>query len=354
MRKIIHIDMDAFFASIEQRDFPQYRGKPLIVGGKPDSRGVVAAASYEARKYGIHSAMPSHQAYKRCPHAIFVPPRFTAYRAVSTQIRQIMLAITPLVEPLSLDEAYLDVSQVSLFQGSATLIANHLRQQIDQTTHLTASAGVSYNKMLAKIASDINKPNGIAVITPEQSAEFIASLPIERFHGIGKATTKHMHQLGIYTGADLRQADRTLLQHHFGKLGNFYHDIAHGNDARPIRPNRQHKSIGSETTFQQDLHHLTQIQQALFEQNHHAFKELKKKSLHAHTITIKIKYANFTQCTRSQTLHTPFHHEKDAHYWISQLLKNIDLNNPVRLVGVTYSKLNPDNSAQPEKQMTLF
>lgn len=353
MRKIIHIDMDAFFASIEQRDFPQYRGKPLIVGGKPNSRGVVAAASYEARKYGIHSAMPSHQAHKRCPHAIFVPTRFTAYKTASEQIRQLMLAITPWVEPLSLDEAYLDVTNVSLFHGSATLIANHLRQHIYQTTGLTASAGVSYNKMLAKIASDINKPNGIAVITPEQSADFIASLPIERFHGIGKATAKRMHQLGIYSGVDLRQADRTLLQHHFGKLGDFYHNIAHGNDSRPVRPNRQHKSIGSETTFQQDLHNFTQIQHALFEQNSQAFNELKKKSLRAYTITIKIKYQNFTQFTRSQTLNTPFLHEKDAHYWIIKLLRNIELNQPVRLVGVTYSRLDA-HCAQPEKQMVLF
>lgn len=345
--------MDAFFAAIEQRDNPKYRNKPLIVGGKPGSRGVVAAASYEVRKYGVHSAMPATQAYKLCPQAIFVPPRFEVYKAVSQQIRAIMLALTPLVEPLSLDEAYLDVTNVSAYKGSATLMAKALLQRITKETRLSASAGVSYNKMLAKIASDLNKPNGIAVITPEQAADFIASLPIEKFHGIGKATATRMKTLGIHYGRQLRKMDLAILQDHFGKPGLFYHQIAHGNDPRTVNPHRSHKSIGSETTFSQDLTAFTDIYQALLKQNNAAFYDLTKKSLQARTITIKIKFSNFHQLTRTKTLDSIFTCADDAHYWIRFLLNQIVFDLPVRLVGVTYSTLSTIKNV-PTLQRSLF
>ena len=241
-RKIIHIDMDAFYASVEQRDFPELRGKPLVVGGDPNGRGVVAAASYEVRQFGVRSAMSCYEARKRCPEVIFVRPRFEVYRAVSSDIRNIMYSLTPHVEPLSLDEAYLEVTGLTVHKGSATLMANWLRAQILQHTGLTASAGVSFNKMLAKIASDINKPNGTAIITPEDADAFISTLPIERFHGIGKATARRLHAMGVTNGADLRRMSAEVLINEFGKRGQFYHDIAHGRDeraaaaARSIRP----------------------------------------------------------------------------------------------------------------------
>ncbi len=241
-RKIIHVDMDAFFASVEQRDQPEYQGKPLIVGGKPNSRGVVAACSYEARKFGIHSAMPSARAYKLCPQAIFVSPRFEAYREVSHQMREIFWQYATQVEPLSLDEAYLDVTYTADFDGSATRIAQAIKAEILAKTQLNASAGVSYNKFLAKIASDMDKPNGLYVITPEQGLAFVAELPIGKFHGIGPATEAKMQKLGIQTGADLRQKTLVELVERFGKSGQYYYNIARAIDGRPIRSTRVRKS----------------------------------------------------------------------------------------------------------------
>ncbi|WP_227430746.1 DNA polymerase IV [Psychrobacter sp. I-STPA6b] len=351
-RKIIHLDMDAFYASVEQRDHPEYRGKPLVVGGNPNGRGVVAAASYEIRQFGVRSAMSCFEAKKRCPHAIFVRPRFEVYRQVSQQIRQIMHTLTPLVEPLSLDEAYLDVTGIELYQGSATLMANWLRGEIFQQTALTASAGVSFNKMLAKIASDMNKPNGIAVITPAQASDFINTLPIERFHGIGKATASRLHTLGIHTGADLRATELSLLTHEFGKRGHFYHEIAHGRDNRPVKAERKHKSIGSETTFTDNLSDTEQLLSQIYTQNADAFMQLNKKGQLAHTITLKIKYADFTQITRSHTLHTPFPNAQSAHYWLQKLLADVPRHLPIRLVGVTYSNL--ISSSTPAIQPDLF
>ena len=352
LRKIIHIDMDAFYASVEQRDFPELRGKPLVVGGDPNGRGVVAAASYEVRKFGVRSAMSCYEARKRCPDVIFVRPRFDVYRSVSQDIRRIMHSLTPLVEPLSLDEAYLDVTGLSAHHGSATLMANWLRAQILVQTGLNASAGVSFNKMLAKIASDINKPNGTAVITPADADAFISTLPIERFHGIGKATARRLHAMGISNGADLRRTPAAILVNEFGKRGQFYHDIAHGRDERPVKSQRIHKSVGSETTFRDNLSRDDELRLQIYEQNADAFKQLHKKQLIAYTITLKIKYADFTQVTRSHTLSTAFDSAESAHYWLDKLFLDIPRLLPIRLVGVTFSSLTPATQILP--QLNLF
>ncbi len=351
MRKIIHIDMDAFFAAVEQRDNPALRGKPVIVGGLPQSRGVVATCSYEARRFGVHSAMPSAHALRLCPNAIFLKPRFSLYRAISQEIRALMQEVTPLVEPLSLDEAYLDVSDCTQHQGSATRIAEALRQKIARKTGLTASAGVSFNKMLAKIASDLNKPDGLAVITPELAPAFIDQLPIEKFHGIGKATAERFHQLGIRTGAQLKSADEVLLSQSFGKRGLFYYHMAHGDDPRAVEPIRERKSIGSETTFAEDLHQKTDILAALLIQHQSAFAQVQSKALLARTLTIKLKYNDFTQLTRSHTATTAYPTPELAAQKIRDLYAQISEHKPVRLVGVTYSGL---SLAMDERQYRLF
>ncbi|WP_040642617.1 DNA polymerase IV [Psychrobacter aquaticus] len=351
-RKIIHIDMDAFYASVEQRDFPDLRGKPLVVGGDPNGRGVVAAASYEVREFGVRSAMSCYEARKRCPEVIFVRPRFEVYRAVSNDIRTIMHSLTPYVEPLSLDEAYLDVTGLQVHQGSATLMANWLRAQILEHTGLTASAGVSFNKMLAKIASDINKPNGIAVITPTDADAFISTLPIERFHGIGKATAQRLHSMGVNNGADLRRMPAAVLVQEFGKRGQFYHDIAHGRDERAVKSERTYKSVGSETTFADNLNDDDKLRIQIYEQNADAFNQMQKKQLIAYTITLKVKYADFTQITRSHTLSTAFDSAKSAHYWLDKLFSDIPRQLPIRLVGVTFSSLTPATELLP--QLSLF
>ena len=252
-RKIIHIDMDAFFASVEQRDNPELRGKPVAVGGSRE-RGVVAAASYEARAFGVRSALPSVTAKRRCADLIFVTPRFDVYKAVSLQIREIFAEYTPIIEPLSLDEAYLDVTENLKGIASATEIAEDIRAKIRRETNLTASAGVSYNKFLAKLASDHRKPDGLFVITPKMGPAFVEKLPVEKFHGVGPATTAKMNRLGIATGLDLRAQTLLFLQRHFGKSGAYFYWIARGVDERPVRADRVRKSIGAENTFAQDLH----------------------------------------------------------------------------------------------------
>ncbi|OOR87646.1 DNA polymerase IV [Moraxella caviae] len=352
-RKIIHLDMDAFFASVEQRDNPAYRGKPLIVGGDPNGRGVVAAASYEARAFGVRSAISCYEAKKRCPDAIFVRPRFEVYRAVSQEIRAIMGELTELVEPLSLDEAYLDVTGKTAHQGSATLMANWLRTAIYERTGLTASAGVSFNKMLAKIASDINKPNGIAIITPAQAQDFIAALPIERFHGIGKASAKRLHDIGVTTGDELRKLPLATLVDLFGqKRGQFYHQIAHGIDDRAVKAERVRKSIGTEITFSENSLNDDFILGKIYEQAFEAFGEMSAKELCATTVTLKIKYANFNQITRSHTVKTPFKNANAAALWLKELYAHTDKHLPVRLVGVTFSHLSPASVAY--RQLDLF
>src|ERR1700720_893410 len=261
-RKIIHVDMDAFYASVEQRDNPDLHGKPVAVGGSRE-RGVVAAASYEARKFGVRSAMPSISAKRQCPDLIFVKPRFDAYKAVSLQIREIFAEHTPVIEPLSLDEAYLDVTENLQGIATATEIAEKIRAQIRAETRLTASAGVSYNKFLAKLASDHRKPDGLFVITPKMGPAFVETLPVGRFHGVGPATTAKMHRLGIETGLELRAQTLPFLQQHFGKSGPYYYWIARGVDERPVRADRVRKSVGAESTFAQDLHAFEPMREAL-------------------------------------------------------------------------------------------
>ena len=355
LRKIIHIDMDAFFAAVEQRDFPQYRNKPLIVGGLPNSRGVVATCSYEARAFGIHSVMPSSKAYRICPSAIFVKPRFAIYRAISEQIHAIFREYTDLVEPVSLDEAYLDVTTVKDFQHSATLLAQDITRKIKQRTQLTASAGISYNKFLAKIASDINKPNGIFTISPEQGPTFIEQLPIGKFHGIGPATEKKMHALGVHTGKELTMLSKEQLHSHFGKTGLHYFHIAHNQDNRPVRPHRLTKSVGVEKTFSKDISDSTLIEQTINRLFLAAFAKLQTKKLIAMTVTIKIKYENFEQVTRSKTTSESITDQGLGQRIIAELVKKTAIDQrKIRLLGVSFSSLESPIAAPRPKQLDLF
>lgn len=341
--------MDAFYASVEQRDYPELRGKPVVVGGSPNSRGVVCTASYEARKFGVRSAIPCSMAYRLCPDAIFVRPEFAKYKAVSAQIHALFRDVTPLIEPLSLDEAYLDVTDCD---NAATQIANDLRAKILTETQLTASAGVSFNKFLAKVASDLNKPNGIAVIRPERAQAFIDALPIERFHGIGKASAKKLHALDIHTGKDLRLMPRQHLTLKLGKSGGFYHDLANGIDNRPVNPTRTRKSVGSETTFEKDINRKTELKHAVFEQAEIAWNALIRRDLFAKTLTLKVKFNDFQQITRSQSFRNPIPAFSDCLPWLTQLIEHEfpdETIRPVRLAGVTFSSL--DN--EPSKQLTL-
>ena len=354
-RKIIHIDMDAFYASVEQRDNPEYQGRPVIVGGSPQRRGVVAACSYEARKFGIHSAMSSARAARLCPEAVFIKPRFDVYRRISEQIRSIFLRYTELVEPLSLDEAYLDVSDSGLFQGSATRIAGAIKTEIRNATGLTASAGVSYNKFLAKIASDMDKPDGLYVITPEAGATFIEGLPIGRFFGVGKATEARMAKLNITTGADLKLLSREQLHRHFGKTGEFYYHIARGIDKRPVSNRRQRKSISSETTFMEDLIDTETLLARLQVLADETMQTLMNKQLSARTLTIKVKYADFQQVTRSKTLPEPFVTAVSVAPLLAELLAKTDAGKRrVRLLGVGVSNLQPLSSTQRLQQTSLL
>ena len=354
LRKIIHIDMDAFYAAVEQRDNPHYRNKPIIVGGKPDSRGVVATCSYEARKFGIHSAMASSQAYRLCPQAIFVKPRFEVYKEASLTIRDIFSEYTELFEPLSLDEAYLDVTHVSRCQGSATLIAREIKHKIRLQTGLTASACISYNKFLAKIASDIDKPDGLHLITPEQGPGFIEQLEIGKFHGIGKATEKKMHALGIRTGNDLKKWSLPVLVQHFGKSGQHYYDIARGIDNRLVNNYRPSKSIGVEITFQEDIADRTLILQQLHALLGNALTKLAAKQMTAYTLTIKLKYHNFVQITRSRTLSQAITQADGFDVILADLLKDTEIGTKkVRLLGVALSSLHTSGLLH-YRQLDLF
>ncbi|MEM9903814.1 MAG: DNA polymerase IV [Cyanobacteria bacterium P01_D01_bin.44] len=354
IRKILHIDMDAFYASIEQRDCEAYRGKPLVVGGVPEKRGAVAAASYEARKYGIHSAMPSRVAVQRYRDLIFVKPRFEVYRSVSQQIRAIFLDYTDLVEPLSLDEAYLDVTQDKQGIGSAVTVAREIKRQIYQDTQLTASAGVSFNKFLAKTASDMDKPNGLYVILPDQAATFIESLPIEKFHGVGPATAAKMKGYGIATGADLRQWSEADLVEKFGKVGRHYFKVAYALDDRPVNPNRIRKSIGAERSFSEDLRDRTQMIAALHPIAEEVQSRLQKAQRVGYTLTLKLKYANYQQITRSRTLAYPLQTVDDI-LPIAQALLNthLDPNRKVRLLGITLANLTEAASSRQYVQLAL-
>jgi DNA polymerase IV len=346
--------MDAFFAAVEQRDNPKLQGKPVVVGGSPDSRGVVATCSYEARKYGVRSAMSCAQAYRLCPHAIFVPTRFSVYKEVSYQIRNLFFEYTDLVEPLSLDEAYLDVTENKIGQDIATEIARELKDRIYKETGLTASAGVASTKFLAKIASDMRKPNGLFVIRPERAQKFIDDLPIGKFHGIGKVTEHKMIALGIKTGADLRLASRDIIIQHFGKAGLFYFDIAHGIDNRPVRNDHIRKSVGTENTFDSDFVDIMDMEEELQEIALQLSERLKRLEIKGRTITLKVRYHDFERCTRSYSL-AHFVDDADLLFQIArELLHSTDAPiKPVRLLGIAVSNLNVEESRTYGKQLEL-
>ncbi len=351
LRKIIHVDMDAFYASVEQRDNPQLRGKPLAVGGAA-ARGVVAAASYEARSFGVHSAMPSVTAARKCPELIFVKPRFEVYRAVSQQIREIFAQYTPLIEPLSLDEAYLDVTENLKNMPIATHIAAEIRAKIKQVTGLNASAGISYNKFLAKMASDLNKPNGQAVISPKQGPAFVASLAVKKFHGVGPATAEKMLGLGIRTGADLKAQSLQFLTQHFGKSGPYFHGIARGYDARQVRPDRPRKSLGAEDTFFQDVEDLVLALDLLKPLTEKVWQACQAKGISGKTITVKIKYSDFTQATRSRTAARPFTSCQEIMAAATALLASVyPFRRAIRLLGVTLSSLVTDGLEDQQSQL---
>lgn len=344
-RKIIHVDMDAFYASVEQRDNPELRGRPVAVGG--EVRGVVTAASYEARKYGVFSAMPSVTAKRRCPDLIFVRPRFDAYRAVSAQIRAIFAEHTPLVEPLSLDEAYLDVTEDLKGIGIATRIAEEIRARILGQTSLTASAGVSYNKFLAKLASDQNKPDGLCVIPPGKGEAFVATLPVKRFHGVGPKTAEKMARLGIQSGADLRAQTLAFLTHHFGSSGQYYHDLARGICHREVKPNRPWKSIGAEDTFLEDLTGEEALVAELEKLSHTVWRRIAEKEISGRTVTLKVKFRDFQILTRAKSLDRAVADREEFLDIGCALLKTLlPVAKGIRLLGLTLSNLSEGAEAE--------
>src|SRR5437016_12320937 len=352
LRKIIHIDMDAFYASVEQRDNPELRGKPVAVGGS-QARGVVAAASYEARQFGVRSAMPSVIAKRKCPDLIFMKPRFDVYKAVSLRIRQIFAEYTPIIEPLSLDEAYLDVTENLKGIVSATWIAEEIRARIRAETQLTASAGVSYNKFLAKLASDHRKPDGLFVITPEMGPVFVETLPVRKFHGVGPATAKKMKRLGIETGLDLRAQTLAFLQQHFGKAGSYYYWAARGVDERPVRADRIRKSIGAENTFAADLFTYEAARDALREIIGKVWQYCERSGIRGRTATLKVKFANFRQITRSHTGQTQIKTRSELEELGNALLEPLfPVTKGVRLLGLSLSSLAAEE-AERESQISL-
>ncbi|WP_312783223.1 DNA polymerase IV [Brevundimonas sp.] len=353
VRKIIHVDMDAFFASVEQRDDPALRGRPVAVGHAA-SRGVVAAASYEARRFGVRSAMPSSTALRKCPELIFAPPRFEVYRAVSAQIHAVFADYTDLIEPLSLDEAYLDVTANLRGLPTATATADEIRARILEETGLTASAGISYNKFLAKLASDQRKPNGQFVVPPGRGEAFVQDLPVKRFHGVGPVTAEKMTRLGIETGADLRRQSLAFLQHHFGKSGPWYYAIARGEDHRPVNPDRERKSSGSETTFAKDLVEPEAIEAGVEEMADEVWAWCEKAGTLGRTVTVKVKWADFQQSTRSRSFAEPVA-SKARLREISRLLVR-SLYPPakgIRLVGVAISNLEKATAQPAANELAL-
>jgi DNA polymerase IV len=334
IHKIIHVDMDAFFAAVEQRDNPELRGLPVAVG-YDGPRGVVATASYEARKFGVHSAMATSTAKRLCPNLIFITPRFEAYRAVSRQVREVFAEYTDLIEPVSLDEAYLDVTKNRKGMSSAWTVAQNIRDNIYERTNLTASAGVSYNKFLAKLASDMRKPNGQYLITPEKGAEFISNLPIAKFHGIGPATTEKMHKLEVRTGADLKRWSIEELTSVFGKLGVWYYHLARGEDNRLVEPHRERKSVSAETTFLDDVSSKDQLEQTLATLANEVWEWVEKNKQYGRTVTVKIKWADFAQSTKSRTERTHVSEVSELRRIAFELLESaFPLPKAIRLIGV--------------------
>jgi DNA polymerase-4 len=344
--------MDAFFASVEQLDNPELRGKPVAVGGSSE-RSVVAAASYEARKFGVRSAMPSVIAKRLCPGLIFVKHNFSRYKEVSSEVFEIFRDYTDTIEPLSIDEAFLDVTEDKKGIGSATVIARRIRDEIKSRTGLTASAGISVNKFLAKIASDINKPDGLFLIKPEEAEKFIEELPVERFFGIGKVTAHKMHQLGIHTGADLKKWDLVSLVRNFGKAGVFFYDIVRGIDERPVEPDLERKSVGTELTYEKDLTSQFEIIAELYKLEKELMERVEKAGTTGRTITLKIKFSDFRQITRSKTL---LHYIRDfdtLHTELTKIRKSINLEGSrIRLLGITISGL--ESEEYDDRQLYLF
>lgn len=347
--------MDAFYASVEQRDNPELKGKPVIVGGDPKKRGVVAACSYEARVFGIHSAMASSRAVRLCPQAIFIYPRFHVYRAVSQQIHTIFHEYTDVIEPLSLDEAFLDVTENKKSMKSATIIAEEIRQKIFEKTGLTASAGVSFNKFLAKVASDFNKPDGLTVVTPDKAHDFINRLPIGKFHGIGKVTEEKMRRNGIETGEDLKRISLPKMQRLYGKAGEYYYKIAHGEDDRPVRSEWIRKSLGQETTFETDIDDRQTMLVVLDQLSANVAKSLEKRKLRGRTITLKVRYADFSLITRRTTVNTPLRSRDEIMDHVPGLLERTEAGKrKVRLLGITVSGFEDETAEGPVyTQLTL-
>ena len=351
MRKIIHIDMDAFFASIEQRDRPELRGLPVIVGGSAEERGVVSTASYEARKFGVHSAMPTARALRLCPQGIFLPCDFARYRETAHAIRAIFHRYTDLVEPVSIDEAYLDVTENSRHEPSATRLAAEIQREILRETGLTASAGVSYNKFLAKVASDLRKPAGLSVITPEEAEKFLEALPIEKFHGIGKATAARLHAMNIRTGKELKALDLATITAHFGKFGVFYYHIVRGIDERPVEVTDERKSVGRENTFAHDIADIRRIRRELRELAARVALNLQRLSLAGRTVTLKVRYADFRTVTRSGGSPKPVNRSNQIAAVVFKLLERTDAGRvPVRLLGISVSNFPPpEDRYRPEQ-----
>jgi DNA polymerase-4 len=350
--------MDAFYASVEQRDNPELKGKPVVVGGSPQGRGgVVAAASYEARKYGIRSAMPSKRALQLCPDVIFIYPRFAAYKEVSNHIREIFHRYTDLIEPLSLDEAYLDVTTDKQNIGSAIAIAQQIKQAIKDELHLTASAGVSINKFVAKIASDLNKPDGLAFIGPSQVEQFMEQLPVEKFYGVGRVTAEKMKGMGLHTGADLKRLSEEDLVQRFGKSGRFYYSIVRGIDDRPVEPDRETKSVGAEDTFPYDLTQVTEMNDELYKIAALVHDRLRRHGLKGRTITLKIKYSDFRIATRSRSYKKPVDDRETIAETAKELLLATDpASAKIRLLGISVSGFNDagGNRHHHGEQLRLF
>lgn len=340
-RKIIHVDMDAFYASVEQMDHPELKGKPLAVGGS-EVRGVVSAASYEARKFGVRSAMSGYMAKKLCPEIIFVRPRFDRYKEISKKIRNIFLDYTDLVEPLSLDEAYLDVTENKKGNPSATLIAQEIRKRIFEEVGLTASAGISINKFVAKIASDYHKPNGQKTVNPDEVASFLEALDVKKFYGVGKVTAEKMYQLGIFTGADLKNKSLEYLEEHFGNSGQSFYNLARGISYSQVKPNRTLKSVGAERTFSTNLSSEVFMEERLENIAKELERRLQKTKIAGKTVTLKIKYSDFTLQTRSKTLPYFISDKSLIADTAKELLYQERLKESVRLLGISLHNLNTE------------
>lgn len=358
LRKIIHIDMDAFYASIEQRDKPGLKGKPIIVGGDPNKRGVVATCSYEARKFGIHSAMPSITAYKLCPHVIFTRPRMNVYKEVSDEIMDILYKYSDIIEPLALDEAFIDVTENKLNSKYATIIAKEIKNRIYKETKLTASAGVSYNKFLAKLGSDFNKPNGLTVITPEIKEKFLDNMSIDKFFGVGKVTKNKLNNIGIFTGRDLKSLSENELIDLFNEKGKLLYDFARGIDNRIVNPNRIRKSIGKEITLREDIEELEDIIPVLKSLAEQVEKRAILCNAKGHTITLKVKFSDFKNITRRVTIDKYVNKQKDILDKVLELLKSIDITNrKIRLLGITLSNFKHEKEIKDDslhkEQLTI-